>query len=56
MVGPLVMKKPTPEDWKRTAEEFNIRWNFPHCLGMYTYPVVALICTVNRTVVIPEII
>ncbi|XP_026482640.1 uncharacterized protein LOC113390281 [Ctenocephalides felis] len=23
----------TEEDWKKTAKEFEQRWNFPHCLG-----------------------
>lgn len=33
--APLFIPKPTTDDWKRTAEEFNNGWNFPHCLGMY---------------------
>ncbi|KAG0712999.1 Protein ALP1-like [Chionoecetes opilio] len=31
--APLFMAKPTTEDWKKIAEEFNNQWNFPHCLG-----------------------
>ncbi|KAK3893361.1 hypothetical protein Pcinc_002795 [Petrolisthes cinctipes] len=33
-LGPEFLPRPTPADhWKRVAEEFNIRWNFPNCLG-----------------------
>ncbi|XP_063845422.1 uncharacterized protein LOC135091597 [Scylla paramamosain] len=31
--GPLFMAKPTTEDWKRIAKEFNSRWDFPKCLS-----------------------
>ena len=32
-LAPSEMKPPTSEDWKRIAEEFQQRWNFPHCVG-----------------------
>ncbi|KAK3889997.1 hypothetical protein Pcinc_006046 [Petrolisthes cinctipes] len=32
-LGPEFLPRPTPDHWKRVAEEFNIRWNFPNCLG-----------------------
>ncbi|KAK3889684.1 hypothetical protein Pcinc_006250 [Petrolisthes cinctipes] len=32
-LGPAFLPRPTPDHWKRVAEEFNIRWNFPNCLG-----------------------
>ena len=30
----LLLQFPSsPEDWKKIASEFNVRWNFPNCLG-----------------------
>lgn len=33
VLQPLVMPVPTGEMWKKTAEEFWTRWNFPLCIG-----------------------
>ncbi|XP_053987931.1 uncharacterized protein LOC128881174 [Hylaeus volcanicus] len=30
---PLAMENPTPDKWKKTAEEFFDIWNFPNCIG-----------------------
>ena len=34
VLAPREMKPPDSTDWKAIAEEFDRRWNFPHCLGM----------------------
>jgi hypothetical protein len=30
---PLVLKKPTEDDWKAIAAKFESMWNFPYCCG-----------------------
>lgn len=37
VLGPVYLPKPTPADWKRIADEFGDKWNFPHCLGMINF-------------------
>ena len=32
---PTEMPAPTTRRWLDIAEEFEARWNFPHCVGMY---------------------
>ena len=33
LVGKYMVMPESPEDWRRIAQDFKSKWNFPHCVG-----------------------